>query len=131
MSLSRFISQGLGSLTVSRPTSQWSAAVRTQEITAEEDGDILLSAPRIILRAASDLQHVRLSFPAADDFGELQQGSEITILPMVNIATVDPRASGDDVAPSGALRSFTKHQPVHLVLVFQYEPYFKRLWVVA
>jgi hypothetical protein len=131
MSLSRFISQGLGSLTVSRPTTQWSSAERTQEVTAEEDGDILISAPRIIIRAENDLQNARLSFPSADDFGELQQGSEITIIPMVNIATVDPTASGDAVAPAGALTSFTKHQPVRLVLVFQFEPYFKRLWVVV
>ena len=138
MSLSRFLSPTFASIEIASPQGKlaresdirWTSAGRSITVFAEEGDDIYLSAGRVILEAAGDLQSVFLNFPLGDDNSpSLPPGSEITLIPTVNVATAEVRPFDHTIfVPDNGLGSLVKYEPVKFTLVYQKDP-FKRVWI--
>ena len=138
MSLSRFISPTFANIEIASPKSKlalesdvrWTSAGKTSTVLAEEGGDVLLNAAKVILEATGDLQSVFLNFPQGDaDSASLPAGAEVTIIPTVNVAVVQVR-EGTTVLPEGALTRLTQYDPLKFTLVYQKEP-FRRIWILS
>jgi hypothetical protein len=133
MSLNRFVTATFADINIAssdtgiarRSDNRWTAVGPTETLIATEDGGVGLSAPKIILRAASDLNSVHFQFPIRDNHGHhLSLGDEITVIPLINITSCDFLTSDYDhfVFAAGNVTSMTKYMPVTFMIVKEPEP---------